>query len=421
MVSFFVFTILLKMPVEVTPGFALSVSDSFPKKMFTISAGISVPTTFPLMSLPYRESCFQYDVLINPKSGFIQSFKTEIIEQCWHYCKLTTDCKFFSFHIIPRKCSLFAHNYKTRVGVFEWSKVVAAQMNCLECLGDVENISVKSQAGVLIEIPESGKCLAVSRTKVNASVDAGERFKLALVSCSKGNLWKVNRNEDQKSYRISLLESNWSLEWKLSPYGFGFVFLAKSSNNLRQKMYMDKSSWFPGTICRFSISGGDDDGIESGGWLLYNIEIYFPHTDNSLVSVSFILPTDNQSCSFKRMQVKNGVVLNDNNVPFLLPGSSETVRCKPGFGFKALNYSSHQTVECEENRRPNYFCSKIRISEEADDVILHKSYLLIIVLLSTFLCFSIALIVKGKLSNKVINDNKIGNGEIISAETAVAS
>ena len=395
---FFVFAIILKMPVEVTPDFALSVSVFYNKSMSTVSTGISKSTSFPV-SLSSHQSCFRCDAIINPKSGFIQGFKTEKIDQCWHYCKLTTDCKLFSFHVISRNCSLFSRDkLTTQQGFFIFCEVVVAKMSCLECLGGAVKIIEWSQAGVLIEMPKSGKCLAVSKTKVNGSGDGREGFELTSVSCPQGNLWEINQNDDQKSYRISLLKSNWSLEWKLSTHhSAGFVFLAKSSNNSGQILYMKKSNWMSWEICRFHILG-------SGGLILYNVQSPSPSEYKSLISVGFKLPTDNKSCSLRRMQVKNGEVLNENNVPFFLPGSTVTIRCKPGFGFKALNYSSRRTVECVGNIRHSYSCSNIRIREERDglenNVFRYKSYMLVIVLLSIFLIFSVALIIKGKFFKK---------------------
>ena len=80
---------------------------------------------------------------------------------------------------------------------------------------------------------------------------------------------------------------------------------------------------------------------------------------NSLTSVNLKIPVRNEKCPLRRFVVKNGEVVNENKVPYFLPGETVIIRCQPGYGVKSFNYTSYQIVTCKERARPRP-CSLIK-------------------------------------------------------------
>ena len=73
---------------------------------------------------------------------------------------------------------------------------------------------------------------------------------------------------------------------------------------------------------------------------------------NSLMSVNLKITVRNETCPLRRFVVKNGEVVNENKVPYFLPGETVIIRCQPGYVVKSFNYTSYQIVTCKERARP---------------------------------------------------------------------
>ena len=146
-------------------------------------------------------------------------FKIDDLNKCWNYCKFTSSFLFFSFQLITGRCSLYTKLSNVPNKSHDFTLVVG-DMICLQCLGNVDQVVNKSQTGLLIEREELGKCLAVSRIRVNLTDAAG--FKLVWKSCSHASLWTIHYRYDNNSHyvRVTLDDSDWSLETKIDPDSF---------------------------------------------------------------------------------------------------------------------------------------------------------------------------------------------------------
>jgi hypothetical protein len=51
----------------------------------------------------------------------------------------------------------------------------------------------------------------------------------------------------------------------------------------------------------------------------------------------------------KQLKVANGVVINDENKPFFLPGANITIRCMRGYGVKKEGYVTEYQLSCKDN------------------------------------------------------------------------
>ena len=82
------------------------------------------------------------------------------------------------------------------------------------------------------------------------------------------------------------------------------------------------------------------------------------------------------------LAVKNGLVMNDGNVPYFLEGATVTIRCNEGYQVKGLvNYTIYQDVTCFKDiiPKPCVMLRNAEMSGMSHDISL---YLSLIVLLS---------------------------------------
>ena len=226
-------------------------------------------------------------------------------------------------------------------------------MICLQCLGNVDQVVNKSQTGLLIEREELGKCLAVSRTRVNLTNAAG--LKLVCKSCPQACLWTIHYRYDNNSHyvRVTLLDSDWGLETKIDPESFEnhhLVYLAPLQNTTRQIISLVEILLMIDKKCRFDFLGLKMLDGNRVKWELFFVTNTM-NTYYSLMSVNLKIPVRNETCPLRRFVVKNGEVVNENKVPYFLPGETVIIRCQPGYGVKSFNYTSYQIVTCKERAR----------------------------------------------------------------------
>ena len=108
---------------------------------------------------------------------------------------------------------------------------------------------------------------------------------------------------------------------------------------------------------------------------------------NSLMSVNLKIPVRNEICPLRRFVVKNGEVVNENKVPYFLPGETVIIRCQPGYGVKSFNYTSYQIVTCKERARPRP-CSVVKTMVERrseEELVKCKIYLVVTIVMSIML------------------------------------
>ena len=71
-----------------------------------------------------------------------------------------------------------------------------------------------------------------------------------------------------------------------------------------------------------------------------------------------LLPVEHLAlCQRNKFKVPNGRV--EGKLPFYLPGSNISVRCKPGFGFVEFDFQSSLNITCQNNMTRNLKCAKV--------------------------------------------------------------
>ena len=335
-----------------------------------------------------NQSCISRKGLASyPRSSVLYSFKTTDLQQCWRYCKVTGQCEVFLFHFITRICSL----YKNNMLIYQLESdpnISVAMLECLECIGEVREVIEKSKSGVLIKMLQ--KCLSVEHSENGTNYN----YQLSWKNCKKADLWRLSKienysgaNNDRDFVRISKINSNLELNWMIKDGGFGLIFPNEKSNISSRSLLIDKSTIIVGSVCKFEINSNLDEHD------VYPVQLNTmdgQHPSLPLTSISFALPFSPERCSLQQFSVQHGVVINLEEVPYFLPGTSVQIQCKPGYGVKALNYTPSQRVICHKSTRPRP-CSVFKCGMESNKNELVLYLILVLILSFTTIASGIAL------------------------------
>ena len=353
----------------------------------TIST-LDVSETHILKAGSLKEACITHNGTSHSNTSLILSFKVDSLSSCSDYCKFTQYCALFTFQIYLKTCCLHKETDPIFYKDINYN-LAQGNMACLNCLGTVENIVERSKHGIIIE-NIFNKCLSVTNETVVVNGTTG--FKLFWKKiCSKPDLWVFNWTNqtisDVPLVQISKLNTNWALDWSTSSAGNKVVFLTERIKIINSIVFQKTSS--DEKTCKFNI-----DGIDTNGWTwllqLVDDNIFF------MQFLSFSLPNAKQMCPLSQFSVKNGEILNPNKVPFFLPETTCTVRCKPGFGVKTKNFTSYQDVICSKDIRPKP-CSVMRVNNEHTSHILNFDEAVVLVIFSILVTCLMTLVGKKML------------------------
>ena len=340
-------------------------------------------------TMALNKECVRFDLIPPPYATVLRSFKVKNLIDCWRYCRLIRGCEVFSFRYSTRRCSIFPAIYSMLPRRSSRSPLAVGARQCLAAVVGVDEVVRTSQdGGILIENKDwPGKCLFATQIPVNLPKKYGigdSCLKLTWVTCNEASIWVINQIDASGMVRISLVNTDWSLEWKEIAAGTALVYLAHMKNIKYQFLMLkeDKQDFgfpFPPYFDLFGPRGSkwipvpNVDEILS--WSMYE----------SLHGIILKLPFSIQTCSLRSMSVRHGLVPNKDKVPFFLEGSTVTVVCQRGYGVRLLNYTSHQVVRCNTSSESRQVkpCSLIRGDE--DSVVMCSVYQALTISLSVIL------------------------------------
>ena len=304
-----------------------------------------------------NQSCLSNKAIASfPRKSLLHSFKIASLHQCWKFCKFSSVCGVFVFHLLTRICSLYIEAERLTYQDVLDDNVVVGDLNCLECIGGVEDVVEKSKTGILIMFIESdGVKMCLKEKKRKSSTRNSDKVgKLLWTACDNADLWVVKKSDTTSSnkpqlYQISKINSSLVLGWQILETGYGYLFPIRESNITNRDLLIRPNDRYI-SKCRYGINV-----IESGSdyprHLLITTNAY-DELARFLEPVLFILPFHQKRCTIEQFSVQHGHVVNHDKVPWFPPGSSVLVKCDPGFGVKALNFTLFQHLTCSKNTRP---------------------------------------------------------------------
>ena len=333
-----------------------------------------------------NNSCIFYDRLISPFSS-VQTFRVDIFGLCWKYCRQSVNCNVIEFDILTRKCSI-VEKYEYVYSNERYSNIALAELECLDCLGDWDRLVKDGKSGILIRHALQKKCLAVIDAnhtgRLGQSDNDTYNFKLSWEKCSEADLWVLSSTESDYTSRekifiavyISLINTDWKLDWKKETDGLAFVFLAKPAEITHKGMILEKNTRSSHNDCLFRLSGYKNDLTERTLYLEPNPDRKELLIGLNMATISFLAPLTDKSCPLEQFSVKKGELVNVDQVPYFLSGATVTLRCKPGFGVKEFNYTSYQELKCAEDVRPKP-CSALPLTQDQDSTVCYVNLLIV--------------------------------------------
>ena len=336
----------------------------------TIDHGGSIDYTSYSHTAHLKSQCLSYYSKADKSSSVLNMFKVNSLKSCWSYCYLAGVCKTFTFHSSTKKCVMYSKYHPSTVE--KKNKYLATgHLTCLECIGGVNEVVNNNGSGVLIKHEYMLQCLAIESKQIVANDTQG--FRLRWKTCAKSDRWIFIATENVyliwgrklNLVRISSAnDPNWSLEWKtmisnMTETEMTQVFLTRKSNSTRQLFLLEKSN-FSSDPCVFEIHSPHYKHGKMEGEYKSNLYTSSFESQKNLENVFIYLPHPDQqnTCTSSELSTKNSKVLNENKVPFFLPGTSVRIVCNSGYGIKGMNYTQQQEVVCDTKNQPKR-CSLI--------------------------------------------------------------
>lgn len=383
----------------------------------------SKPQTTTAIAVHLQSQCSIYDRKPYQHSDLYGPFKVNSVKECWSYCKLEGNCKHFSFHFLTSKCHLFKEFFPSNI-TLRHLNTITVDLHCSECLGELKDVvEAASTSKVLIKHQFTFKCLVVRYVKTQLN-ETRSGFQLVWKSCKNASLWLFHKSKhvytlwgDQRTL-VSIssdVGSNLALEWRpivvSETLKFTEIFITERTNSSNQ-LFLLYDGLSVDKDCVFELAGPHFKAGTMEGDHFKHLFVGSFGVRNGLNKILIQLPAPSKenTCTIKQYKVNSSQVLNVNAVPYFLPGSLVTVKCKSGYGVGEMNFTSQQVVECGAGVPPRS-CSLIMLHKR--DEVLCQVYLVAVITLSSVIVTFIAQITCTALVKHYSRRGKVGEkGEV---------
>lgn len=348
-----------------------------------------------LKSMPH---CVRRDPTTNKALQLLSSFRVANVSLCWEYCSHGLICKVFSYHFLTQQCYIFNEvddNDGEDVGgnskdddvddMMSDKDLVSYSRQCLQCPRNVNDLfdqedpdmAYSKATGVFITDAQSWyKCLTVTNCKMDGMRD---RLVVTWGECSKSSLWILSRLDyanfgGQKNViQVLKLSNPEKALLHLKSARCGSFLIPGSAVKIRDPI---ATGYFPGpgiekqiflifkneSRYSFTIKRLEFNFTNWDEWIDYSKAAY-PVSMEILSDLRIWRPYSlRTTCLKENLTVEHGKVENPDRVPFFLRGSRVRVRCDPGYGVAALNYTDLQEVTCSDHTLVQP-CSSLKTGE----------------------------------------------------------
>ena len=290
--------------------------------------------------------------------------------QCWDYCRILDECQTFTFLLNDlSKCTLYSAGMEA-LKSFR-GKVDLIVIGWKECLIDKATVTLSvdsdmwmEEMEVAIEKPEMGLCLDANMTD-KIMIQGGAELPVFWSSECRGNArWTLITVplEQQMGCETIILKMEQTQQCVTS------VFVdEKQTEQVAILQGCER-----GRRDQLMVLCPDDDQGETWSIFQYLVSVCGPENSNcnmmhglpvtlspgegsELVNVLLNITVktkvdlEKEAAPCEKVAAKNGEVARLKEVPVFLPGESITVRCFPGFGVRADNYSQLYETTCSQD------------------------------------------------------------------------
>ena len=294
------------------------------------------------------------------------NLSVESMEACKMYCWYHKQCQLFAFNTQTSACSLynfFQHTENSSFQEYNPSFDVTGIISCFMNLEESPSVpcrtiesAVKTSQdleGVLLQDSNSRLCFGFGRS-----------MELKWKDCQMAIPWIFEEKTDairkETKFKLRRADSLGScLEVGSDSYNVGQTIASLATcqmDNVNQLFEMTR-----GSLNQLSKTM-DPEGNDKKCYFSIMSEKRFIYPGSSedipLNLLRVLLPVEHLAlCQRNKFKVPNGQV--EGKLPFYLPGSNISVRCKPGFGFVEFDFQSALNITCQNNMTRNLKCAKV--------------------------------------------------------------
>ncbi|KAL5265778.1 hypothetical protein ACHWQZ_G006476 [Mnemiopsis leidyi] len=340
-------------------------------------------------------------------------------EECLECCRLMKKCLLFYFNHHTQYCYTFSNTdvlSDARKTKDAFSGI--GQKGCFKYFKNCSDIEFTLAAtgltsGIILKAANGRKCFNVAQHYIRSN---GHRFRAARWDgCRTPDRWNIAKipggSEEYLSIAVSLEGTDECLSNLFSSNTtLDILYLTTcQKDDPSQQFSLMKDKYVSCAFFLGNSSSTTNTDMESQTPRFFRDILFSPaEQPKVMIKKSFTLERALRSpCRMKEMTVQNGFVLHPENLPFFLPGSSMTLRCKPGYGFKdgdSGSYTTEVEILCQHNLTSQWKCSPMHQERELLAKNTQNVYYPIVVVLSVGLVFVLvsALIERYKMRKKIV-------------------
>ena len=298
----------------------------------------------------------------------IANFSAESIDSCKMYCWYHKTCRSFTVDFQSSTCSLY-YNFP-----FLTEPSLDAKHCSFDVIGDIECLknyerspsvpcrtiestlkTSEDLGGVLIQDVYSRQCLGFGRRSIE----------IKWIDCTNGITWKLKKITNRTEYetKMKLLQSDspgncLEVRKDNTTMQDGIVVdtVATCQDDNEDQLFEIASGTFYSLINRVDSAENDNNCFFS----IMSNKTYITLASSSvyLNTLTFLLPVEHLAlCKRNKIKIPNGQV--ESKLPFYLPGSNISVRCKPGYGFKEFDFHPALNITCQNEKKRGLKCDKL--------------------------------------------------------------
>ena len=299
----------------------------------------------------------------------IANFTIANSNSCKTFCWYAKKCQAFSYTLDTSLCSLYSN-------VPLWDTLSVARNNSehVDLLSDMDcwinyedNPSIPCRSPQdMLETSRLSDGLLVQQHYTKLCLDIGKSGWPAWKDCTSATLWKFRENprpdHDPNRIAVSVYLAD-SPDKCLSTiddpdHFYKIVTLGSCQTDSRDQDFNLKN----GSLYHLQQLSSVNMGYEKSCYFqLENFQEHlfthrFTTTDLGFSLLNILLPSEYQVlCVREELKVEGGVI--EGTAPFFLPGSSISISCNPGLGFKEFNFSSSLNITCRDKMTEIPKCS----------------------------------------------------------------
>ena len=303
----------------------------------------------------------------------IAAFSVQSTAACKMYCWYHKSCRSFTVNIQTSACGLysaFPFIKNKELSKFDCNKTVTPTFDsvgvitCLQNLEKSPSVPCRTVKTLIKASQESGGVL-IKDVVTSRCLGFGKMKDLKWKDCTLAVPWQLEEIDQETSNGKGIKIKNLRADSRNSCLTVTMTAMDRCLLTVLDCQERNASQVFQFTVgTRNNLSYmTDPKGNENTCFFAITSGEFTVWTDSSsgavpLSLLRILLPSEHLAlCQRNQLDLPYGMV--QGKMPFYLPGSNVSVKCKPGYGFKKFNFESALNITCRNERTRAPKCVKV--------------------------------------------------------------